>query len=322
MPEATTINRGRHDKRLTLAAAVVAGEVYQDTDGRAAVYVQIDGADAGSADVKFKTDGQYVVAKKTGEVWVKGDPLWWDRSAGNATCLEPIGASDRDFYLGVATADATSDATTGSVNLNVWPHWEIDSSRDNGDTVIVKTAGAPYLFNRGGMIAAGFDTTAEAQKFDWLSGRSLALAANWVCEIFVEIVTAPDNAAADIDVGMASGTNATNFEDVVQFAAFHFDGDDNNIDAHSDDGVTDVAPTDTTVDWATGTPVRLKLDGRDPNNVKYYVDGVEVLSGTANLGDIDGASNALFAILHAEKTADDSPLELRWRIRVRTMEQD
>jgi hypothetical protein len=324
--EATYV-RKRHEQKITLAAALVPGEVYQLNDGRAGVFNTADGLDAGER-AAFQTDGQYTVVKTASQVWIKGDPIWWDRSAGAATCLEPIGAADRDFYLGTATADAASADTTGSVNLNVEPAWIIDSARDNGDTVVVKTVvgsttvEVPDVKQRGGMLAMNFGTTAEAQKVDWISGRSFALASNWVVDILFELVTAADNAAVDIDVGVASGTHATDFEAIAEFAAFHLDGDDLNIDAHSDDGTTDIAPTDTTVDIVAGTPIRLKLDGRDPNNVKYYVEGVEVLAATANLGDIDAGAGPLFATIHAEKTADDSPLAFRARIRVRTAEQD
>lgn len=324
--EATYV-RPRRERRFTLAAAAVPGEVYQDNDGLACVFNAASGLSAGDR-ATFDSEGQYVVQKTTGEVWVKGCPLWWDRSAGKATCLEPIGNADRDFYLGVATADAASADTTGSVNLNVKPEYIIDSARDNGDTVIVKTVvgsttvEVPNVVQRGGMLALNFGTTAEAQKVDWLSDRGFAPGSNWIAEILLEIVTAPDNAAVDIDVGVGSGTHATDFETVAEFAAFHLDGDDANIDAHSDDGTTDVSITDTTIDWTAGTPVRLTLDGRDIDNVKYYINGAEVLAATSNLGKLTAAAGPLFAIIHAEKTSDDSPLAFRARIRVRLAEQD
>lgn len=320
MAEAVRI-RGRDEYQITsLAAAAVIGEVYQLPNGQAAVYGGLTGTAAGDA-ARFCTEGQFRVTKKAGEAWIDGDPIWWDRSAGNATCLEPVGAADRDFFLGSAVGDAADAATAGVVNFNVEPCWLIDSTRDNGDTILVMTAGTPDVKQVGGMLRGNFSVTAEAQKFDWLSDIGFAVAANWVAEILLEIFTAPNTAAVDIDMGVASATHASDFEAVAEFAAFHLDGDDVNIDAHSDDGTTDIAPTDTTVDWVAGTPVRLKLDGRDHTNVKYYVEGDEVLSGTANLGNLTAAAGPLKAIIHAEKGADASPLVLKARIRVRTMEQ-
>lgn len=325
MAEAVRI-RGANEYRLTAAAAVASGEVYQLPNGRAAVYQGLDGASQGQR-VGFVDEGQHTVVKKAGEVWLDGDPIWWDRSTGDATCLEPIGAADRDFYLGCAIGDAADADTTGAVNLNVQPSWIIDSSRDNGDTVVVKTVvgsttvEVPNVVQRGGMLALNFGTTAEAQKVDWLSGRSFAIGSNWIVDILLELVTAGDAAAVDVNVGVASATHATDLPAVAELATFALNGANLDIFAQSDDGTTDVGPTDTTVDIVAGTPVRLRLDGRDPTNVKYYVEGDEVLAATANLGNLTLAAGPLFAIVHAEKTSDDSPLAFRARIRVRTMEQ-
>lgn len=325
MAEAVRAFQTRDTLNFTAEAAYTAGDVFQLPDGRAAVSV-LDYASGALG--SGETEGTFTVTKAADLVWIKGAPIWWDHSAAAATPNEPIGAGDRDFYLGTAVEDATAAATTGVVSLNVRPHYVIDSTVDNGDSVIVKTVvgsttvEVPQIYNRGGMLFMQFGTTAEAQKVDWLSGRSVAIGSNWVCEILFELQTAADNAAVDIDVGMATGTHATDFESVTEFAAFHLDGDDLNIDAHSDDGTTDKAPTDTTIDIAAGTPVRLTLDGRTQSNVKYYVDGAEVLAAEANLGVLTAGSGPLFAIIHAEKTADDSPLAFRARIRVRTMQQD
>lgn len=317
--------KGSETLDVTAAAAYSAGQVVQCADGKAGVF-PVD-VDSGALASMQKT-GRYTVTKTASQVWLDGAPIWWDHSANAATCNEPIGNGDRDFYLGTADGDVAAATTTGVVNLNSQPAYIIDSARDNGDTVIVKTVvgsttvEVPNVVQRGGMLAFNFGTTAEAQKVDWLSDRGFAVGSNWIAEILLELVTAADNAAVDIDVGVASGTHATDFESVAEFAAFHLDGDDLNIDAHSDDGTTDKAPTDTTIDIAAGTPVRLTLDGRDLTDVKYYINGSEVLSAEANLGAISAASGPLYAIIHAEKTSDDSPLAFRARIRVRTMEQD
>lgn len=324
MPDALYL-KDEHTNDLTLAAAVGAGEVYQLSNGRAGVIptTQASGSLAG-----FQTCGHYTVTKAASQVWIKGAPIWWDHSANAATCNEPIGAGDRDFYLGCAVEDAIAAATEGIVDLNAEPYYIIDSARDDGDTVIVKTVvgsttvEVPQVYNRGGMIYMQFGTTAEAQKVDWMSNRSFAIGSNWVSETVFELVTAADNAAVDVNFGVASGTNATDFDAIAELAAFHLDGDDLVIDAQSDDGTTDTAITTTTVSIAVGTPVRFTLDGRDPTDVKYYIDGVEVNAATSGMGVLTAATGPLKAIIHAEKTSDDSPLAFRARTRVRTMQQD
>lgn len=320
MAEATML-RDRHDNPVVTAAAVSACEVNQLNDGRAGVLTgHMDGASANDF-VNYTTTGQFTVTKSTDLVWIDGAPIWWDHSANAATPVPP--SSDRDFYLGCAVGDAAAADTTGVVNLNVRPEYIIDSTRDNGDTAVVLTAGTPFAYNRGGMFTMGFSATAEAQKLDWLSERSFPLGSNWVLEALVDVTTNADADVADLSVGVANATHASDADSITESAFFHFDmGADLNIDAESDDGTTEVAATDTTIDWAVGTPVYLVLDGRDPDNVKYYVNGAEVLSATADLGDIGAATGPLKALVHLEKSANDSPGEVKAQVRVRIAQQD
>lgn len=310
------------DYALTLAAAASAGEVRQLPNGLAAVKAGTNSAASGDR-VSYKTEGQYTVTKTATQVWIDGAPIWWDHSANAATCVPAI--DDRDFYLGTAVGDAASADTEGTVNLNVKPAYIIDTDGvmggGGGDSVVVLTAGTPYVYSRGGVLELAFSATAEAQKVDYLSRRSFPLASNWVAEFEVEIVTAADNAAADISVGVANATHATDADAITESAFFHIDGASTNINAESDDGTTEVAATDTTLDFTAGTRLLLALDGRDPSNVKYYVNGVEVLSGTANLGNIAAATGPLKLLVHAEKTSDDSPLVMQVTGRVRIAEQ-
>lgn len=319
------MNKDHTTTNQTLAAAVAAGDIWQLPDGRAGVFPTTLASGALGA---AQTEGHYEVTKAINLVWIKGAPIWWDHSANAATPNEPVGSSDRDFFLGTAVEDVAAATTTGVVNLNVQPSYIIDSTRDNGDSVIVKTVvgsttvEVPQIFNQGGMLYMQFGTTAEAQKVDWLSDRGFAVGSNWICEILFELVTAADAAAVDVNVGVASATNATDFDAIAELAAFHLDGDDLVIDAQSDDGTTDTAITTTTVSIVVGTPIRFTLDGRSMANVKYYIDGAEVNAATSGMGDLTLAAGPLKAIIHAEKTSDDSPLAFRARIRVRTMEQD
>lgn len=315
--------RGEHDVRLTLAAAAVAGEVYQMASGLAGV---LQGAAAGaSGDARaFATTGQHTVIKKASQVWIDGAPLWWDHSANEATCVPPLTAGDRDFFIGCAVGDAASADVSGAVNLNVEPAYVVDFHRDGGDTTVVLTAGTPYLVSRGGTMEAGFSATAEAQKLDWLSRRSFALASNPILEAVVNVAADADADVADCVVGFANGTHASDADAITESAFFKFNmtGADLNIYAESDDGTTEVAATDTTIDWAVGTPVFLCIDGRDPSNLKYYVNGVEVLAATANLGNIAAAAGPLKALFHLEKSANDSPGRVQLdMLRVRTAQQ-
>lgn len=308
---------------LVLAAAASAGEVYQLNDGRAAVCVPATGGDAADT-VAFRTEGVFRVAKTASVVVLDGAPLWWDHSANTATPVPPLTTGDRDFYLGCAQEDAASAATTVKVALNVEPSYVIDMQRDGGDTAVVLTSGTPYLYSRGGSLEAGFSATAEAQKLDWLSKRSFPVGSNWILEAVFEVVTNADADVADLSIGVANATHASDADSITESAFFHLDmGGSLNILAESDDGTTEVAATDTTIDFAVGTPVHVVLDGRDESNVKYYVNGVEVLSATADLGDISAATGPLKALFHLEKSSNDSPGVVQLdMLRVRLAQQD
>jgi predicted RecA/RadA family phage recombinase len=310
MPEALVYQNGCA-LDYTPAVAVSAGEIRQLACGRAGVLpLDIAAGSMGGAE----TQGVFKVTKKTDVVVLDGAPLWWDASAGNATPVPPLVTGDLDYYLGCAVGDQTAAATTVYVNLNVQPAYIIDFQRDGGDTVIVKTVvgsttvEVPNLISRGGSAEATFGTTAEAQKVDWISKRSFPVSSNWILEAVVEVVVNADADVADLNVGVANETHASDADSITESVFFHWDlGADFNLDAESDDGTTEVAATDTTIDWAVGTPIHLVLDGRDHTNVKYYVNGVEVLAATANLGDITHATGPLKALFHLEKSANDSP---------------
>ena len=317
MAEAELYQGDECPRDYTADAAITGGEVVQLRDGLAAVIpVDVASGEKGGA----QCEGIFRIEKTTGQVWLDGGEIWWDHSANKATCVPPL-AGDRDFYLGSAVGDAASAATEGYVNLNVKPAYEIELHRSGGDTAVVLTAGTPYIYSRGGSLDAAFSATAEAQKLDWLSKRSFALGSNWILDAVVEVVTNADADVADLSVGVANGTNASDADSITESAFFHFDlGADLNIDAESDDGTNEVAATDTTVDFAVGTPVFLQIDGRDPASLKFYVNGVRVLSSTTF--NISAATGPLKALFHLEKSSNDSPGNVQLDVlRVRTGQQ-
>lgn len=289
----------------TAVAACSAGQVVEVSDGRAGVVVtDLAAAEVGAA----RVCGVFEVIKTASQVWLDGAPIWWDHSADAATCIPPLVAADKDFYIGTAQGDVVAATTLGKVRLNVQPSYLIDMHRDGGDTAVVLTSGTPYIYNRGGSLEAGFSATAEAQKLDWLSKRSFALGSKWILEAVFEVVTNADADVADLSIGVANATHASDADSITESAFFHLDmGGSLNILAESDDGTTEVAATDTTVDFAVGTPVHVAIDGRDPTDCLFYVNGVEVLNATANLGDIQLATGPLKALFHLEKSSNDSP---------------
>ena len=310
------------ERELTLAAAAAAGEIYQMPDGFAGVLAGAAAPVAG--DKRTFEDGCdiYTLTKSTGHVILDGDEAWWDHSA-NAIISKPAEPGDRDFCAGtIHGGDAASGDTTCKVALNRKARHIITLQGHGFRHVPVLTAGTPELKMVGGSARAAFSATAEAQKLDLLSHRSFAIGSNWILDAIVEVVTDCDADVGDLNIGVASGTHASDANSIAESCFVHLDlGADNDIDAESDDGTNEVAATDTTINWADDTPFRLVIDGRDPSDIQIYINGALVLSGTTfNISDGSGPLRARF---HLEKSSNDSPgVVLLHELNVRLMEQD
>lgn len=308
---------------FTPVAAHVAGEMVNLPDGRAGYCIDAIAAGAKGA---VQVTNIVNVTKSADLVWVDGCEIYWDASA-NSAILHP--ASDEDFLLGVAYGDATAAATTGYVNLNVKPVYKIDLNRggiaDEFLTVIVKTVvgsttvEVPHVRQMGGTHAFIFGATAEAQKLDLLSQQGFAVGSDWIIEGGFNVIDDGDAAAIDFNIGVANATHASDADSITESCFLHLDGNDLNLFAESDDGTTEVAATDTTVNIVLATPVHFVIDGRNPADIQIYVNGVLMLTGTTF--KLDAATGPLKLLAHLEKTADDTTADYRINyLRVRTMD--
>ncbi|MCK6465818.1 MAG: DDE-type integrase/transposase/recombinase, partial [Phycisphaerae bacterium] len=97
---------------------------------------------------------------------------------------------------------------------------------------------------------------------------------------------------------------------IDNLVAAHLDGTALDIKVHSDDGTTDVAPVDSTIDAVDDTFFELWIDCRNPADVQVYVNGVDAVPAGTTL-TLAAATNALKAIAHMEKTNDDTVADLR-----------
>ncbi|VTU01004.1 Marine sediment metagenome DNA, contig: S01H1_S38408 (Fragment) OS=marine sediment metagenome GN=S01H1_78956 PE=4 SV=1: DUF2190 [Gemmataceae bacterium] len=282
----------------TADAAYSAGDVIQLRDGRAAVLTTdvVAGAVVG-----VYVAGIFKVTKTASMVALIGSGLFWDYSASAAHLLH---RNDRDFYLGAGQEDATSAATTVLVALNVKPEYAV--SLEHGfQSLVVQTAGFPYAQGNGRGAGVAFSATAEAQKADALSLRGMAPAGIAIVDALVCVNLNGDAAAVDINVGLANGTHATDADSITEHLFCHIDGASTNINFQSKDGTTTVASADSTVDFTAGTPFLVQFDLRNLEDVQVYVDGVNVLP--ASVFKLNAATGPLRALLHMEKTSDDSP---------------
>jgi hypothetical protein len=131
-------------------------------------------------------------------------------------------------------------------------------------------------------------------------------------ELDVSVTDNGDATAVDLDIGFGTALT-TNSEadidhaDMVQLFAFHFDGNDENIDLQSDDDTTDVPATDTTIDNVAGTFKHLKGIVRPNGACEGWINGVRVLS-TTSFAMLSTALAAFF--INVEKTSDDTVYEV------------
>jgi predicted RecA/RadA family phage recombinase len=304
MPAEATYLRDSNDMRISsLVAACASGEVYQLGDGRAAVKQGLNAAAAADA-AAFSTTGIHTVAKTTGIVLLDGGRAYWDHSANSVTYKK---VNDRDFYVGRVVGDATSASTTCNVNFNIDPSYDIDIHHDGILAVPVGTAAAGgfgFPVTLGGSTQLELSATSEAQKIDALTVDRFAVAAKGIAEFIIRPAGAGSTSAVDINIGLANGTHATDFESVTEACVFHIDGGSLAINAQSRDGTTTVAVVDTTKVIVEGSAVAQRtefwIDFRDSSDIQLYVDGVNVLP--SSVFKLNAATGPLGLIAHLEKT--------------------
>lgn len=279
-------------------------EVIQDPLGRAAVLDSRNAVPAANYG-EFVAKDVFTIKKKSGISILAGGRVYWDHSANEATFQK---VNDRDFYVGRAVEDAGSSATTCLVELNTDPAYDYDLLRDAYNTVPVGTQavgafGEPRV--NGGSLLFELSATNEAQKVDALSVGGWATGANAIIEGAFRVTSAGSTSAVDINLGVASGTHATDADSIAQSIFFHLDGGSVNILAESDDGTTEVAATDTTVDFTAGTSISERvefwIDMRNPADCALYLNGVQVLDGTTF--NVSAAGSPWYLLAHLEKTS-------------------
>ena len=298
MAEALYLNPGV-SVDYTPVVAVTAGEVRQLPDGRAGFApTAIAAAKLGALTVS----GIVEVEKTATMVMLRGSKVYWDASANKAHLLQ---VNDKDFFLGTVQEAAASAATTVKVAINQQPSYTITLG-DGFWNVPVVTAGLmTYAIGHDEGVSLVLDVTAEAQKQDALSNRGIAVLTPCLVESLICINLNGDAGALDFNCGLANASVADDADSITEALFIHIDGASLNILAESDDGATEVAATDTTVDAVVGTPFLAQWDLSDWEDPQLYINGVNVLP--ASVFDISGATGPMKLLAHLEKSADATP---------------
>lgn len=298
MAEAITVSCGEIINWVA-DGTYVKGDVVQVPDGRAGV-VQQDVTSGNPVGVDVTRGAIYDVPKTLTMVMLIGSRVFWDHSANKAHLLY---GNDRDFLLGSVVVDAASADITVRVALNVEPVYNAALSH-GFQSIPIQTAGFPSVGGGGsGMVNLILQAANEAQKVDALGHRSVSVAAcaESIVDAYICVNDNGGATAADANVGISNGTHATDFDSVTEALVAHFDGNDLNINLASRDGTTTVASTDTTIDFAEGTPFLVQWDMRNMSDIQTYVNGVLAL--TASVFKLNAATGPLKPVFHLEKTA-------------------
>jgi len=325
MAEATYI-RDRHDNRVTALAAIASGEVFQLKDGRAAVKTGLEAA-AINDRVNFNTKGKFTVTKTAGFVGLDGGRAFWDVSASAVNYKK---VNDRDFYLGRFVGDAASADITCAVDINVDLRYDIDLHNDPANSILVGTPAAlagslNYPRRMGGSNYYHLSATSEAQKVDLVSTDGFQKAANAIVEFAFRVPVGGSGSASDYSLGIANATHASDADTIADSVFIHLDGGALDIFAESDDGTTEVAATDTTINFVAGLTVAERVevwfDMRDPADVQIYINGSLVLPAT--VFNVDAYTGHWFLMTHLEKTTgtETADLVVDW-MRARFSEQN
>lgn len=305
---------------FTPESGVSEGQVLQVKDGRAAVAK----ADISSGELGLVVvSGTIRCAKTTGMVFLDGGDVYWDYSADKAHYKK---VDDRDFFIGTALGDASSAATVMEVALNNSGRYLVDIMRDGFRTSITGTQALNGLglWRRGGAYNFVLSSTSEAQKLDALSVAGFATGANAIVEIVFAVPNDGAGSAVDVSLGVANNTHATDADSITESLFVHLDANNVNINLESDDNSTEVAATDSTIDYTEGSAVanlvEVWFDMRNPADVQVYINGSNVLPST--VFDVSGASGPWKLLAHIEKTsaADVYELDLH-RLRARIAEK-
>ena len=298
--------------KLQAEATIDAYSVIQLPTGEAAFLDAAAPVSSGAYTDQLRTRGKATVVKATGFVALPGQDAWWDHSANNVTYKR---VNDRDFRVGVFAEDAASAAISCVVDLNKARCDLIDVNRDPCLSTTAGTAAAGG-FGRalrvGGSHKLLLSSTSEAQKVDLLSVDGVAPGAKWIAEAVIRVISDGAGTTPDFSIGLANGTHATDADSITESCFLHLDGNAADIFAESDDGTTEVAATDTTINYTEGSAVANRVhvlfDGRDLADIQVYVNGSLVLGST--VFKLDAATGPLFLLAHLEKTSSADVYEV------------
>lgn len=287
----------------TPTAAVLAGEIIQLKDGRAAFAPTAIAAGVLGA---VQVCGIVEVAKIITQTMLISNQVFWDYSASTCNLLH---GGDKDFFLGTVMEDAAYTATTVKVALNVKPAYNL-ALRDGFSALPIPAITANpqcMMFAHSNGVSMVLDSNAEAEKFDTLSTNAIATGTPGILQARACINVNGSASAVDFNFGLADGTNATDADTITSSLFLHMDGGSLLLNIESDNATAEVAATSTTISAVLATPFLVTWDLRSWSDIKCYINGLRVGDGTTGSAvtlTLAGVTGPLRLLVHLEKTAN------------------
>jgi predicted RecA/RadA family phage recombinase len=290
------------ERHVTASAAYESGQVIQLEDGKMGVVLGLN-PDGSGEEIAVATSGVFECARTASMVMLEGGKAFWDTTNNKVTCLHTAGP-----FLGTVMKDSASSDTTVLVDLNAEPSWHIELGKT--PFALSNTAGGSSAIE-GNMVTLAATAVAEVQMAAALSHDSVPVAAGFIASYDLAVYDIGDNAAVDVNIGVANDTHATDADSITESVFIHLDGTALSILAESDDGTTEVAATDTTVDAVDDTFFHVDIDARDVEDIQIYINGVNVLP--ASVFALDEATGPIKFLAHFEKSSNDTTADFRVR---------
>jgi predicted RecA/RadA family phage recombinase len=288
--------------QITAAAALTAGDIIETGGGAGYVLGGDDVASGGYCSVQ--TAGRVDVAKAASVAMLPGQTAYWSIANSNASYTG-------DFAIGTVVEDAGASAARVKVDLNHYPHAVIEFGRDRFNTAATDGLGVTQVAVGSPTVKLAFDAVAEVAMAALYSEATVALSRRPIMDAWIAIYDVGDNAALDINVGMANATHATDADAITEAVFIHVDGNALSANVESDDGTTEVAADDTTIDFVDDTWAFVQFDLRNVDDVKVYINGVDAGAAADVTLVLSAAAGPVLPLFHMEKTSDNTTADLR-----------
>lgn len=160
--------------------------------------------------------------------------------------------------------------------------WEVDEGASTNSTLDYVTDSAC------GIYSLILSSDSEAQNvLLWSNDLWINMSKNPIIEARLKINFAGSNFSADqrfvFGLGSDLAAAENTLDDVTTNCWFRIEGANLNILVEADDASTDDDDNDSTIDIVDDTYTVFKIDCSDLADIKFYVDGVQQLSGTITM---------------------------------------